>query len=259
MSTVLQKLLHTLAGAVGEKRCSLCSTVLPPENLQDGLCRDCLQHLAEEASLPCPGCGNPVSACLCGNTGLSPLHIFLGDRTWLAHTWYCPDNPDRITEKLLLSCKRKYSYTLSCHIAKVMEADLAVLLPKEKRKDWILTYAPRSSGGYARHGFDQCEEIVRQMGRILGVPVQQMLRRTGGQEQKTMENAGQREANIADAFAAVRVPKGCRILLFDDIITTGATIRAAGHTLADAGAGAVFPLAYAKTMPPKWRSKTEQT
>ena len=174
-----RQILHTLAGVIGEKRCPLCSAVLLQENLQDGLCPGCLAKLAEEASMPCPGCGNPVSSCLCGNTGLSPLHIFLGERIWLAHTWYCPDTPDRVTETLLLSCKRKYSYTLSCHIAKAMAADLAPLLPVEKRKNWILTYAPRSSGGYTRHGFDQCEEIVRQMGAILGIPVRQMLRRTG--------------------------------------------------------------------------------
>ncbi len=258
MNMGIRQLLHTLAGIIGEKRCPLCSAVLPPDTLQDGLCPGCLAKLAEEASMPCPGCGNPVSSCLCGNTGLSPLHIFLGERTWLAHTWYCPDTPDRVTETLLLSCKRKYSYTLSCHIAKAMAADLAPLLPVEKRKNWILTYAPRSSGGYARHGFDQCEEIVRQMGAILGIPVRQMLRRTGGAEQKTMETTRQRETNIADAFEAVQVPKGCRVLLFDDIITTGATMRSAGHVLADAGAGAVFPLAYAKTVHPKWRTKNSE-
>ena len=258
MKKLFQQILHTLAGVIGEKRCPLCSAVLPQENLQDGLCPGCLAKLAEEASMPCPGCGNPVSSCHCGNTGLSPLHIFLGERTWLAHTWYCPDTPDRVTETLLLSCKRKYSYTLSCHIAKAMAADLAPLLPVEKRKNWILTYAPRSSGGYARHGFDQCEEIVRQMGGMLGIPVRQLLSRTGGEEQKTMENTGQRETNIADAFTALQVPKGCRILLFDDIITTGATMRSAGHTLADAGAGAVFPLAYAKTVHPKWRTKNSE-
>lgn len=255
MNTALQRILEALAGAVGEKRCPLCGIILKNDSLQDGICPACLTKLTEEASLPCPGCGNPVLSCLCGNTGLSPLHIFLGDRTWLAHTWYISDTPDRVTEKLLLTCKKKYSYTLSAHIARVMAADLASLLPGEKRKDWILTYAPRSSGGYARHGFDQCEEIVRQMGRILGIPVQHMLRRTGGEEQKTMADISQREDNIAGAFEAVRVPKGCRILLFDDIITTGATIRAAGHALADAGAGAVFPLAYAKTVHPKWRQK----
>ena len=70
-----------------------------------------------------------------------------------------------------------------------------------------------------------------------------------------METTGRREANTADAFRAVQVPKGCRVLLFDDIITTGATMRAAGHALADGGARAVFPLAYAKTIHPKWRAK----
>ena len=250
---VLRKLLTALAEALGEKSCFLCGAALSGESLREGLCPDCLQKLAEEAALPCPLCGCPTSGCFCGHTNLSPLHIFLNDRTWLAHTWYLPDSPDRRTEKLLLTCKKKYSRTLSRHIAQVMAGELSRILPPEKRKGWILTYAPRSSVGYARHGFDQCEEIVRIMGSILGIPVQKLLVRVSGGIQKDMESAARREDNMADAFAALSVPDGCRVLLFDDIITTGATMRAAGKVLADAGAGAVFPLAYAKTVHPKGR------
>ena len=133
-------------------------------------------------------------------------------------------------------------------IADKMAEELAVVLPQNTRKDWILTYAPRSVKGFTDYGFDQCEEIVRQMGKTLHIPVRQMLVRVSGEEQKRMESADRRIGNIAGAFAPVRVPAGCRVLLFDDIITTGATMREAGRVLAEAGAAAVFPIAFAKTM-----------
>ncbi len=245
---VLRKLLTVLADALGDKSCFLCGAGLSGAYLREGICPGCLQKLAEEAALPCPLCGHPASGCLCGHTNLSPLHIFLDGRTWLAHTWYLPNGADRLTEKLLLTCKKKYSRTLSRHIARVMAEELSRILPPEKRKGWILTYAPRSSVGYARHGFDQCEEIVRIMGSLLEIPVQKLLVRVNGGIQKDMESAARREDNMADAFAALSVPYGCRILLFDDIITTGATMREAGQVLANAGAAAIFPVAYAKTM-----------
>lgn len=246
MTNLLYSLLLRAAGIVGDRYCPLCRTILQDKTAS--LCPACTDRLAKEAALPCQVCGHPASACTCPDSSLSPLPAYLDGRSWLAHTWYYHAGADRLTETLLLSCKRKYSPALSACIAGHMTDALGEILPKKSRGDWILTYAPRSLSGFAAYGFDQCEEIVRLMGKTLGIPVQRMLVRVGGGEQKSMESAERRAYNIAGAFEAVRVPAGCRVLLFDDIITTGATMREAGRVLADAGAAAVFPFAFAKTM-----------
>ncbi len=188
---------------------------------------------------------------------LSPLPAFLSDgtesRTWLVHSWYHPvrgaETIDSATAALLLTLKRQYSPLLSAWIAHQLALSLAPYLLPEKRKDWILTYAPRSSTGYASHGFDQCAEIVGRLGAEMGIPVRKLLIRCGGEEQKHMTDASERSLNVSQAFMAKKVPEGCRVLLFDDIITTGATMREAGQILAYAGASCVFPLAFAKTYP----------
>ena len=243
---LLKDLLLRTAGAFGEHSCPLCREALSDSG--DSLCGTCLARLTEEASLPCAVCGHPTSSCRCPDSSLSPMPAFLAGRNWLAHTWYRHAGEDRLTENLLLSCKRKYSRTLSAYITACMTEELAYILPEDQRSQWILTYAPRSAAGFRKYGFDQCEEIVLQMGKSLHIPVRQMLVRVGGGEQKTMDSARSRKDNISGAFAPVRVPEGCRVLLFDDIITTGATIREAGRVLAEAGAAAVFPLSFAKTM-----------
>ncbi|MBQ8641382.1 MAG: ComF family protein [Clostridia bacterium] len=246
MKNLLYKLLIQAAGAIGDRCCPLCRSLLTdPEAL---LCPACYVRLAEEAAIPCGDCGHPASSCTCPDSSLSPLPAFLNGRNWLAHTWYFHAGEDRLTEMLLLSCKKKYSPALSAYIAGIMTDELAAILPEHIRTDWILTYAPRSVSGFTAHGFDQCEEIVRRIGKRLHIPVRKMLVRVGGGEQKTMESADRRMSNIAGAFEAVRVPESCRVLLFDDIITTGATMREAGQVLAEAGAVAVFPVAFAKTM-----------
>lgn len=245
MKNRIQKLLLQAAGALGERCCPLCRTPLSGTAY---LCGSCLARLEEEAALPCGECGQPAADCRCPDSSLSPLPAFLAGQNRLFHTWYSHAGEDRLTEALLLSCKRKYSPALSAYIAGVMTDALAAVLPENARRGWILTYAPRSVRGFTDHGFDQCEEIVRRMGKALHIPVRRMLVRVSGGEQKTMKSAAGRTANIAGAFEAVRVPEGCRVLLFDDIITTGATMREAARVLAEAGAAAVFPLSFAKTM-----------
>ncbi len=251
-------LLRKLLASVGDAPCGLCREAAAGS---DGLCPACIQKLRTEEREPCPVCGKAASACICAHLELSPLPVFLFDgshhRSWLAHMWYHPmhgsDACDHAATALLLNCKKRYSPILSAWIAHSVAADLAPLLPPEQRKDWLLTYPPRSAAGYRKYGFDQCEEIVRLLGRELGISVQKLLSRKGGAEQKTQQDAVSRANNISNAFAPHRVPKDCRVLLFDDIITTGATMREAAQTLALAGAACVFPVAFAKTIAPAHR------
>lgn len=245
------KFISFLLSGLGEFTCPVCQIrVTKPLTI----CDDCQVKLIAEAQIPCPNCHMSAAQCLCGRTNLSPMPIFLSGRTWLAHTWYRPvGNRDlteeyaRRTEPLVLACKKRYNPIIFDYIAEQLSSDLAIILPPEKRQDWYLTYPPRSDKGFQEYGFDQCEEIVTRLGRKLKIPVRRMLKRTGGDEQKKMTDAAARVENMTGALEARRVPRGCRVFLFDDIITTGSTMREAGHTLVEAGAAAVFPVAYAAT------------
>ena len=68
-----------------------------------------------------------------------------------------------------------------------------------------------------------------------------MIRRKGRREQKELD-AGERRKNLADAFAVTEAEtiKGKRILLVDDVYTTGSTIDAAAGILRKSGAEEVF-------------------
>jgi len=261
-------LLEKLFSAAGDCTCSLCGRTSPAsrhpsadmQNPPGGFCPECLKALDREAAVPCRECGKPAAQCECPDTTLSPLPGFLQGHTRLFHSWYMggsgaePGVEGTLTAKMLLQCKKRYSRNIIRYIARTTAADLAPLIPPAKRKDWVLTYAPRSRNSYLQYGFDQCEEIVQIMGRELGIPVKKLLVRSGGDEQKAMTNAEKRRINTENAFVLTKTlgkPRnlqGCRILLFDDIITTGATMRSAGRVLAEAGAAAVFPIAFAKSI-----------
>jgi predicted amidophosphoribosyltransferase len=97
--------------------------------------------------------------------------------------------------------------------------------------------------------------LAQAVGRLSGVPVDcftlARLRRTATQVGLT---ADQRRRNVAGAFKVTRVRadrvKGKKIVVVDDVITTGATAEACARALKRAGAARVDVLALARAVEP---------
>lgn len=91
-------------------------------------------------------------------------------------------------------------------------------------------------------GYNQAEMIARGISSVLNTPVlTKTLCRIKYTATQTQLNAEQRKSNIAEAFTVIddtQIKRG-RLLLVDDIITTGSTIQEAAKTLINAGAKSV--------------------
>ncbi len=68
--------------------------------------------------------------------------------------------------------------------------------------------------------------------------------------QTTLPAGRPRRANVAGAFECGTVPAGARVVLVDDVFTTGATLAEAAATLLEAGAGTVESVTFARARPP---------
>jgi ComF family protein len=111
----------------------------------------------------------------------------------------------------------------------------------------VIVPVPLASMRRRTRGYNQAGELAAALGRELGLPVSgRALRRTRETPpQARSRDAHQRHRNVAGAFAA-RPAADRRVLLVDDVTTTGATLTACAGALRDAGAGPVWALAFAR-------------
>lgn len=108
-----------------------------------------------------------------------------------------------------------------------------------------LVFVPATARAYRRRGFDHMEGIVRELGELSGAPLVDALVKHGSADQRRLGRAG-RQASSQGAYETVERVEGMRLLLVDDVITTGATLRSAARALADAGAAHIDALAVAR-------------
>lgn len=101
----------------------------------------------------------------------------------------------------------------------------------------------------AMRGFNQAEEIARAVSQQTGIPLwSRLVRRRFYRRPQVGLTGAQRWENVQGAFEVVRPPQaeGRRILLLDDVFTTGSTFDACADALKQAGAAEVIVLAIAR-------------
>jgi predicted amidophosphoribosyltransferase len=108
----------------------------------------------------------------------------------------------------------------------------------------VVTWAPTGSGRRAARGFDQAELVARAVARRLGLPCRRLLFRVHGASQTGRSRA---ERLTGPVFVARPTRRARRVLVVDDVVTTGATLRAAARALAVSGADHVVLAAVGAT------------
>ena len=112
------------------------------------------------------------------------------------------------------------------------------LLPEREAYD-LLTWVPVSAKRRRQRGYDQAELLCRSAARELGMePVRTLEKLTDNRAQSTLNDASERMANAAGAYGPYQAERfaGKRVLLIDDIVTTGATLSECARVLRTAGA-----------------------
>ena len=143
----------------------------------------------------------------------------------------------------------RYKFRSLSGYAKIYGEFLAKCIDENGISCDSITWVPLSRGRKRVRGYDQAQLLAEELSRRTGVPCIRMLRKirnnpaqsgTGGRAARKANVAGMYRAVSPDAIA------GKRILLVDDIVTTGATLSECAAVLEKAGAAEVSAVTVAR-------------
>lgn len=106
---------------------------------------------------------------------------------------------------------------------------------------------PLHASRQAERGYNQSALLARALAAASGLPVdEKLLARRKATRQQALLNAVERRANVKDAFLCQAAAAGKRIVLVDDVCTTGSTLEACAGAARAAGATSVWALTLAR-------------
>lgn len=98
----------------------------------------------------------------------------------------------------------------------------------------------------AERGFNQCEKIARFIHQETGLPLIQALKRVSFTQPQVGLSQEQRQKNVQNAFLLTAPVEGRKILLIDDVYTTGSTLQECARALKEKGASEVHGFTLAR-------------
>ena len=211
-------------------RCPICG------NIEHGICRECEKQLKIVKQPRCYRCGKPVGRMEeefcpdCQNVS----HSYQQGCAMLLYEGKVKD----AIHKIKYSNKREYLETFARRLADYGYPDVALWKPE------VLVPVPMYPKQKKRRGYNQAEILAGYLGEYWNLPVDTQLlkkiRDTGAQKEL---DRNMRRKNLLEAFEAEEGSSYRRVLLVDDVYTTGSTVDAAAEALKRAGITEIFYIA----------------
>ncbi len=244
------KLFEKLISFLYVPRCAGCEAPIKGEEAP--FCEECRLAFLREREEACPLCNLAAKDCLCAPKPLSSKGVEAVYKRFLYHA----TDAERVTNRALYRLKHKGDPAILDFFAREMADMLAPLLTEEREK-YVITFAPRSRCALRQDGFDHMELLAKRVALLLSVPFMKTLDRRGGKEQKRLSRK-ERFLNMKDAYT----PKGDlllygrRVIVIDDITTSGATLLSVVSALRQVGARGVKVAVLGAT--PLYRRRAEK-
>ena len=241
---------EALASLVLPAPCRICTQILDTGS-PIPFCHACLEALTQTLPEPlCAQCGRPiVSAAAAEGISLPQCHLcrngmyaFDFARSFGAYT-------PRMSRAVLLL---KYGNVtpLGAWFARRL-AGLVASQPQGFAADAVVP-VPLDRGRLRERGYNQAELIAKPLARLLGIPFRSyLLVRTQPRPNQLRLTQRERWETVRGAYAMHKMAQvdKLRVLLVDDVFTTGATLDACSRALRKAGALRVVGLTVARALP----------
>ena len=229
MPVALQTYLSALADMFYPERCVGCG-----RRSSDVLCRGCFEALPRVGTPACERCGLPTAfetfVCeVCKN-------VDFGFESAGAPLRY-----EGVGKEVVHALKYRGYRKVVAGLA----TPLMLQVLGEGRFD-VVVPVPLHRSRQRKRGFNQAALLARGVAAEINAPVSDTLEVVRSTRDQVELSAAQRRANVAGAYKA-SVPLQGRVLLIDDVFTTGATMSACASTLLRAGAEEVHALSLCRT------------
>lgn len=215
-------------------KCVVCGKVTEGEYL----CPDCEKKYREMCGKRCSSCGMTQIDCRCHRiSGIdTAVHIFEYDGA--------------MSKKLIYSFKHKNSKRLRNFLAdECKKALFSAITDIGGFSECVLTYVPRSTESINEYGFDQSKELCKRIAHLSEIPQMRMFLRSGGSQAQKSLTLEERCENAAKAYSAVKNVKApYKVIIIDDVTTTGSTLSACAKLAREMGAEYVAALTVAATL-----------
>jgi ComF family protein len=226
--------------------CLACDKLIAAGDSCRNVCRRCRALLRVPPAPLCSRCGAPRL-----RTGRADSTVCGFCETWadsicFARSAFLLQSPaDRIVHQL------KYR-GWQCLAGFAGEAMARSALPLEMTGCDAVVAVPTTKTRVRERGYNQAALIADAFAAVVKIPRRDWLERSASSSSQTTLQPAKRAANVAGAFrlgpGAEEPVYGSRILVVDDVLTTGATVSECAQTLVDAGAAMVCVLTFARAL-----------
>lgn len=205
--------LQLLKELLFPRKCVFCGGIL--NRNESGICRSCRTELPEYEG-----------------------DRYLPELDGCCVLWYYQD---AVRESL-----HRFKFYNRPDYADVYGPSLAMKIQQRFPDAQVLTWAPVSKARLKQRGYDQSELLAKAAAKMLGIPAVRLLEKhRDNPAQSGVENADARRENVRDVYRLCGDAAGKRIVLVDDILTTGATAGECARVLRQACAERVYLAAVA--------------
>jgi ComF family protein len=245
LSTAIKK-LNLLAAALKDflffYKCLGCG-----KELDEGyICKECLYQIMSQALVTCPVCGFPKYY---DEPCIHPLLNIPQEGRRLARIralgrFSLPYN--NLIYNLKYHGKTKVAKILGLALANLINSD-----PILSRADYMVPI-PLHQSRLRERDYNQAELLAKEASGASGIMYLNCLKRKRNTRSQTQLSFNKRVENVKEAFVVKKEFLASihnrRIILIDDVITSGATLGAAGKTLLESGAGEIYAAVIAATI-----------